>query len=492
MKKHSHSFLAAILGLVILSGAVIFTLGKIDNKWDINRFNNQKLKWSSCYDNFECSSFKVPIDYQDLTLGVFRIQVIKHSAFDQKHRLGSIVVNPGGPGGSGIDYVYSADSSFSKALLTKYDFIGFDGRGVGSSDPITCLTDKESDNFIDIDGSTNSQRELEKLKSAASYFADACAKKAGVKLGHISTFENAKDMEVLRNILRESKLNYLGKSYGTFLGAIYISLYPEKVGKFILDGAIDPNVSITEQSLNQAVGFEKALDDYLKTYKEFSKARIQQFIEDAGTKPMKAKDGRVLSRSLVITAIAASLYDNKLGWLSLRKGLSDAIKKGDSHFLFTLADSYNNRDANGHYYNNQNDIGIAIDCLDWNSRKSAEEIAKDVPKFVKASQTFGRYISFSQLPCTYWKAPPVESGITFKDVKSPPFVIIGVTKDPATPYIWSQNLAKVFPSSVLLTFAGEGHTGHNRGNSCIDSKVDAFFLQGKLPEAGATCVASGN
>jgi hypothetical protein len=195
---------------------------------------------------------------------------------------------------------------------------------------------------------------------------------------------------------------------------------------------------------------------------------------------------------LVITAVAASLYDNVLGWRNLTIGLTQAIRNKNPDRLLRIADDYNNRDSRGHFYNNQNDVGIAINCLDWNSRSSYEDLTKDVPTFIKASETFGRYIAYSELPCTYWPAPPLQANLPFKNIKSPPFIIIGVSKDPATPYIWAQNLAKEFPSSILLTLNGEGHTGHNRGNSCIDSKVDGYFLRGELPKPGLLCVASGN
>jgi pimeloyl-ACP methyl ester carboxylesterase len=308
----------------------------------------------------------------------------------------------------------------------------------------------------------------------------------------VSTFEAAKDMDILRSALGEAKLNYLGKSYGTYLGAIYISLFPNNVGKFVLDGAVDPNISLRDQNLNQAVGFEKALDDYLSVNKEFTKREIQKFIENSGNNPIKDKRGRELTRSLLVTAVAASLYDNTLGWQTLKTGLHQAIKMGNPKYLFELADSYNNRDTNGHYYSNENDIGIVVNCLDWSDRPTAKELFDDAPNFSKVSPTFGPYIAYSELACVNWPVPPLQAKLPFKNISSPPFVIVGVTKDPATPYLWAQNLNREFPNSVLLTFDGEGHTGHNRGNSCIDNNVDSFFLRGALPKIGLICGKVGN
>ena len=492
MSRKLESFLAALLGLVLLVSALFFITNRSSAPWSLKKYYSQKLNWSNCYQRFECASFKVPIDYKNLKLGQFKLQVIKSAAKNSKERLGSIVVNPGGPGGSGIDYAFSANTIVSKELGSKFDIIGFDGRGIGESEPLRCLTDKEADKFIDIDGDASSPEQISILKQAAKSFADACAKKAGIKLGHLSTYETAKDMDILRSALGEKNLNYLGKSYGTYLGAIYISLFPKNVGKFVLDGAIDPNIPIREQSLNQAASFEKSLDEYLKVYKEFSKSDIQKFIDSSSENPLKNKSGRKLSRSLVVTALAASLYDNVLGWKRLSLGLTEALKKGNPDRLFRIADDYNNRDYSGHYYNNQNDIGIAINCIDWNSRSNFDEISKFAPNFIKASETFGRFIAYSELTCSYWKAPPNQPKLPFENIKSKPFLIIGVTKDPATPYIWSESLAQSFPDSILLTLDGEGHTGHNRGSSCIDSKVDSYFLRGELPSEGVSCVARGN
>ena len=488
MNNRKNLIAVAITFLLIFAGYLV--------KWEQNqKFNNlrgfysQKIKWESCYQNFFCGSFRVPINYDDPGTGYFTLQAIKHVASDNSNRLGALLVNPGGPGGSAYDYAMSADAIVSNALYKTFDIVGFDGRGIGESEPIRCLTDKEEDAFINIDGTNSSQSTL---IAAAKTFADSCKKVAGLKIGHVSTFETAKDMDILRALLHEKKLNYLGKSYGTYLGAIYISLFPATVGKFVLDGAVDPNISIRDQSLNQTAGFEKSLDDFLSANSTFKKADIQNLIERAGIKPLKDKKRRALNRSLLITAIAASLYDNGLGWANLKLGLSNALSKSDPSHLLKLADDYNNRDNTGHYYNNQNDIGIAINCLDWRSRNSFDELTADLPNFVKASQTFGKYIAYSQLPCAYWSAPPIQPKLPFKDIKSPPFLIIGVTKDPATPYIWAKNLASEFPSSVLLTLNGEGHTGHNRGVACIDTKVDGLFLHGELPESGISCVSGGN
>ena len=492
MKRKSTVVIALTLAIILLAGVFTFIKSVPGKGWDLNKFNSQKLKWRNCNDGYQCASFLVPIDYENLNLGTFRIQVLRHQANKAAQRLGSIVVNPGGPGGSGLDFAYNAENIVSQKINDRYDIVGFDGRGVGASDPIRCLSDKEEDIFLNIDGIAANQKQLNTLIQASKEFASACAKASGNKLGHLSTLENAKDMEILRNLLREPKLNYLGKSYGTYLGAIYISLFPEKVGRFVLDGAIDPNISISEQNLNQAESFEKAFENFLHSNREFSKREIQNFILKSGSNPIKDRAGRELTRSLLITSLAASLYDNQDGWNNLKAGLDKALNQSNPDLLLRIADDYNNRDSSGHFYNNQNDIGIAINCLDWQVEKNLAELKASAQKYIKVSPTFGPYIGYSGLPCLYWKAKVRQPNLPFKDIKSPPFIIIGVTKDPATPYQWSVGLAKSFPSSTLLTFVGEGHTGQNRGNSCIDNKVDSYFLEGALPANGAACNAGGN
>ena len=487
MKNRKLIFIAISLVVILVLGSLALFQSNKKTNWSLKDYYAQALSWKSCADGFECASFLVPIDYDNLKSGNFKLRALRHRANKENLRIGSLVVNPGGPGGSGIDFAYNAPDIVSQAINDRYDVVGIDGRGVNKSDPIYCLSDKEQDAFINIDGEVNSEADLNKLISSSKNFVNSCVKAAGIKVGHVSTFESAKDMDILRALLGDTKLNYLGKSYGSYLGAIYITLFPKKVGRIILDGAIDPNISFSEQDLTQVASFERALDDYLAKNREYSKETIQKFIKQAKTSPLKSKSGRALTRSLVITSLAASLYDNTEGWDSLSKALQAAIKDGNPDLILGIADGYNNRDASGHYYNNENDIGIAINCLDWQRNKSVTQMRAESSKFVKASPTFGPYMGYSGLPCLYWPAPVKQPKLPFNNLKTEKFMIIGVTKDPATPYSWAVGLAKEFPNSILLTLQGEGHTGQNRGNSCIDNKVDDFLLAGNLPNSALTC-----
>ena len=450
----------------------------------IAKFQQQKLNWESCGDNLQCTTFKVPMDYNSIDANTFTLYVSRYLATDKKNRIGTLFVNPGGPGGSAVDYAQAATQVVSTAITSRYDILGFDPRGVGQSQPTRCLTDKEEDTYIATDTTVYTKNDLNTLLSQAKYFAAACAKNAGPKIGHYGSVEAAKDMELLRGLLKEPKLNYLGKSYGSFLGTLYAALYPTKVGKFVLDGAIDPNATNAEQNLIQATAFENALIDFTKKYKTYSQKDILKFLNSLHVKPLTLPNGRKLTSSVAIVGIAATLYDNKTGWPDLATALNAAIKDGNPRPLFELADSYNSRDAGGQY-TNENDISQVIGCLDLAENRTVAQMTKDGAQLKKVAPIFGPYLTYAGLACKYWKhKQPVKPAMT--KIQTTPIIIIGVTKDPATPYAWAGKLATIFTGSTLITFNGEGHTGHNRGNKCVDSIVDNYLLTGKAGSS-TTC-----
>ena len=455
----------------------------------IDSYRSQEINWQPCSDGFQCGSFMVPIDYSKVGSAHFTLKIIKRSASDTKRRLGSLIVNPGGPGASSIEYAAAATSIVSKAIYDRYDIVGFDERGVGQSEPIRCLTDKEEDAILSGDGTVNSKAELAGIIASAKKFASACAKAAGSKLPHYSTLDSARDMDLLRAILREKKLNFLGKSYGTYLGTLYAALYPTRVGRMVLDGAMDPHESVRNQALSQAVGFELALNTYLKKNTEISKAQILKFLSALRKAPMRAERQRLLTESFAITGIASALYDNSIGWPDLTNALTQAITKRNPNPLLEMSDSYYQRANDGHYQSNQNDIAELVSCLDFTNPQTPDQMYTDRAAFAKAAPVFGPYLVFSSLICRYWQAPPQVLADFSGLKKTPPILIIGVTRDPATPYRWAQSLHTEIARSTLLTYEGDGHTGHNRGNSCIDTKVDAYLLTGKAPVGKNHCSA---
>jgi len=476
----------SLISLILPSLPILVTPADAAQNWTLKSLQSQTLRWSDCNIGFLCASFKVPVDYNHIDKNTITLQAIKHSANNPSKRIGSLIMNPGGPGGSGIQYVLSADYIVSKSIENVYDLIGFDPRGVNLSDPIRCLSDREEDIFLGGNGSVQNAADLAAGISAAKMLSNNCAKAAGSKLGHYSTLETAKDMELLRILLKEPKLNYIGKSYGTFLGTLYAALYPKTTGRIVLDGAVDPNVSVVNQNIAQAVGFDTALKSYVAANPTYSIVEIKAFIQLSRTKPLHSNAGRELSESLVITGIAASLYDPTSGWPDLKYALSQALEKKNPNGFFALVDSYNERDVNGHYVSNQTDISEITSCLDFKDPRTVAQIQTDAVKFAMAAPLFGPYLAYSGLACKFWKVGPLASP-TLTKLTTNPLLVIGTTRDPATPYQWAQGLHKDLLNSTLITLNGDGHTGANRGSSCVDNAMNKYLLTGVVPAHDLTC-----
>ena len=342
-------------------------------------YEQQKLDWSECYDYFECAELRVPIDYDDISVGTFRLSVLRAAALDQERRKGSIIVNPGGPGGSGVDYAYSAEYIFSPDITARYDIVGFDPRGVAGSEPIYCFSDEELDENLSADPKPDNATELAETIEAAKSYAEKCLENTDY-LEHFTTIATARDMDILRAALGEEKLNYVGKSYGTYLGTLYAELFPKNVGRFVLDGAVDPNIPMKEQTLSQAIGFEGATDAFIKdclsrndclftgTFAE-ARATIIATLQSAATTPLPQKNprnnyDRLITESLILVGIASSLYDDVDGWPKLRQAFTESAAGFGDTFL-QLADEYSGRNADGTFRSNDFDSGAVIDCLDW-------------------------------------------------------------------------------------------------------------------------------
>jgi len=455
-------------------------------------FQNQTIKWRTCYDSYKCADVLVPIDYTNIKLGTFKIAVLKYEASNKEDRIGSMFVNPGGPGASGFDYAYQAEYILSPQVLALYDIVGFDPRGVGRSAPIRCLTDDEMDANYASDAKPDNPAELEKLIKDAQDYVAKCEKNTK-NLTAYGTENAARDMEVIRAVLGDKKLNYLGKSYGTYLGTIYAQLFPDKVGRVVLDGAIDPDATPLQQSITQAVGFDNALDAFIKDClqldtcplpKDATKGFFTDLFDSVAKKPLTTSTKRVATESLVVLGTASALYDNESGWPMLRVALKQA--QGGRGFMFlSLADAYTGRQLNGTYPSNEGDSGFVIDCLDWNDARTNEQIAQDAQTFKAQAPVFGPYLSYSGISCKYFT--DIKQPIEIKQINTTPVIVIGTLRDPATPYSWAVALNKLITNSLLVTLDGDGHTGHGRGSACVDKAVDTYFITGKIPATDQKC-----
>lgn len=461
------------------------------------QYESQELKWRACYGNFQCSSLLVPINYSDLSIGAFSLALLRYQALDQDRRIGSLVVNPGGPGSSGVDYAYNAEYIVSPEILERFDIVGFDPRGVGDSAAIKCLSDAETEVSFAADPKPDDATEFALFVSDARDYFAKCAENTK-HLNDYSTLNSARDLEILRSALGDKKLNFLGKSYGTFLGTLYAGLYPDKVGRFVLDGAVDPNSSNREAMLGQAIGFDSALSAFISNCLKISSCALTGNLENAQIQvidllantaitPLNSKSGREVTEGLVVVGIAAALYDSTSGWPVLRDAFKEATLGSGESFL-TLADQYAGRQENGNYLNNENDALQVIGCLDQNELAPVSVFKKGFAEFSDRAPIFGPYLAYAGLACRYLPNLDFVEQIEIKNLKTKPILIVGTTRDPATPYKWAQSLAKIFQGSVLITLDGDGHTGHGRGSTCVDSAVDRYLLTGVTPKSSLFCL----
>jgi len=307
------------------------------------------------------------------------------------------------------------------------------------------------------------------------------------------TENTARDMDLIRAVLGDKKLNYLGKSYGTYLGTIYAQLFPDTVGRIVLDGAIDPEATPLQQSLIQAIGFDQALNAFIKDClqsdtcplpKDATEKYFTELFDSVAKKPLTTKTKRVATESLVVLGTASALYDNESGWPMLRVALKQA-QNGNGYMFLSLADAYTGRQPNGTYPTNEGDSGFVIDCLDWNDTRTNEQIEQDTQTFKEQAPVFGPYLAYSGISCKYFNG--IKQPIKIKQIKTTPIIVIGTLRDPATPYSWAVALHKLITNSRLITLDGDGHTGHGRGSACVDNIVDRFFLSGTLSTNWLVC-----
>ncbi len=464
----------------------------------------QKPAWRDCgVPGFECTTIKAPLDYERPEAGDVRLAVARKRATGPGRRLGSLLVNPGGPGGSAVTFLQQyAGTGYPAPVRAQYDMVAMDPRGVARSEPVVCLDDRAMDAYTQTDVTPDDHKETDALVDAQRKFAEGCGARSARLLRHVSTADAARDMDVLRAVLGDARLNYVGASYGTLLGATYADLFPDRVGRFVLDGGMDPSLSSRRLNLDQTAGFETAFQAFAKDCVQHADCplgdrgttprqvgdRLAAFFRELDARPIPTGDtsGRRLGEALATTGVIAAMY-NKSAWPRLRTALTSAMEKNDGSGLLALADSYYERDAGGRYSNLMY-ANAAVNCLDLPPAFSGrEELEKSLPDFEKASPVFGRPLAWSSLNCAYWPVKAVSAPRRIKAEGAAPIVVVGTTRDPATPYRWAQSLAGQLSSARLLTYDGDGHTAYNRGSSCIDSTINTYLLQGTPPPDGKRC-----
>ncbi|WP_214105191.1 alpha/beta hydrolase [Acrocarpospora catenulata] len=443
-----------------------------------------QLAWGPCPGvkspaKFECATMRVPLDYahpegKGLDLALVRLPATGT-------RLGSLVFNFGGPGGSGVTTLTDAAGAF-RTLGTQYDLVSFDPRGVDRSGGVRCLRPKAFEAFMAAEPSLDVATETK----LATVFAQACQRNSGWILPYVGTLNAARDMEVLRERLGDPKLNYFGFSYGTHLGALYATLYPAKVGRMVLDSALDPSVGMLEQSRTQALGFQRAYENYLADCARHGcpfggNQAVLKLLDSLGARPLTV-GGRIVNTDVARAGIADALY-SKLTWPLLTQAITDAIA-GNGAGLQALADSYAGRQPDGSYNTLQSSLPAVL-CADTTNRPSVATAVGLAKELIPKTPIFGPEVA-SAGQCSVWPVPGEDSNKRIDATGSAPIVVVGVTNDPATPYVWAPRLARQLRTGVLLTLKGEGHGAYGQ-NKCIDTTVDAYLLNGVVPPKGKVC-----
>ncbi len=469
----------------------------------LDEFYHQDVEWEACEGSgavtTECATVRVPLDYDEPEGETIELSMLRVPASGDA--IGSLFVNPGGPGGSGKDMASDASYYFSDALRENYDIVGFDPRGVGDSTPIDCLPDDELGDFLDKSYPDTPEGEAQSLKDTRAII-EGCVDTSGNLLEFVSTINAAKDMDVMRAALGETQLDYFGFSYGTHLGGQYADMFPENVGRMVLDGAVDPAVSALDSSYFQAVGFEQALTAYVESCLddtdcplegdtvEEAKAHLQSVIEATQDNPLPtAVDDRVVNPAIFYTGIATTLYSEDT-WSYLTEALIMAIEEDDGTFILTFNDLMIGRDTySGEFSDNSLEARWAINCVDFPAVIDEEAVAANDVRLNEDAPTFAPYFEGGDTFCSEWPHTADEVPGPFVAAGSNPILVIGTVGDPATPYQSSVNLAEQLENGILLTWEGEGHTAYGSAGPCIEDAVDDFFINGTLPEDGLTCPA---
>ncbi len=443
---------------------------------------------------FGCGQMQVPLDYrrpdgQRITLTVVRVH------YEHQHdRIGSLLVNPGGPGGSALDAAVGSSLSLPIAVLQRFDIVGFDPRGVGDSDPLHCISPQLKDKVVAADPDARTPAEFAAQVQLARTVAAGCRAKYGATLPLFDTEETARDMDLVRQAVGDPRLTYLGYSYGTLLGAVYAQLFPHRVRALVLDGAVDPRQSDVASAEMQARSFESAFDQYAANcgptcaIGSHPRRFLTTLLAAARRHPIPtSKDGdpRRATAGNVELAVASALYSQS-DWPKLTAALS-AAAHGDSRKVLALDDQYTERSGKGRY-TNLLDANVVINCGDTSPRATVATARAKLPVWRAKYPLFGASQAIGLLGCAEWQEP-AHRYPAVHPAGAPPILVVGTLHDPATPYAAAASLARQLGSGVLLSWNGEGHTAYPQ-TACVRRYVDGYLINRTLPPKGTVCPRS--
>jgi pimeloyl-ACP methyl ester carboxylesterase len=473
------------------------------------------IAWKGCGGGFQCGTLRVPLDWTKPSGSAIELAVIRKPAKDQAQRVGSVVLNPGGPGEGGVSFLRDfIDGRLPAHLNDRLDLVSWDPRGTGSSDPIACTTTAESLE-PDPDPVPETPEEKKELVDRETHDTDECLEKEGPELPYVGTQDTVRDLDALRAALGDAKLTYVGFSYGTVIGTVYMEKFPTHVRAMVLDGVASTGADPVADTFRQAQSFEHNLDAFLDDCKaRGSKCTFgdgnprgallalitkleagERIPADYSTTDSKGHDHPrrgTLGIGELYSALALPLY-NRSDWPALEKGLAaatDGSSDNPGYLLLSFRDQLAGRQQDGTWSHLQ-DANVAISCADQAQRAStplgdtalAAEWAAKLP-------IFGAAFAVGLPGCWKWPAAlhPLRAPTSITGV--PPVVLIGSTMDPATPYSQAVALQKVVSGSVLLTWESADHTAYGRGSACLDPPVTAYLTSLTVPKNGLECKGS--
>lgn len=456
-------------------------------------FEPVPIEWDPFDEEVDVATLDVPVDYNDPDGPTFELFLAKYNAIDQENRIGTLLVNPGGPGFGGSDFAFFAAQIFDQPLLERFDILGWDPRGTGESDPaIDCIDDYDPF-FNDIDSTPETHEERQHLIDVAEEFADSCATRSGEILEHVGTNNSARDMDTIRQALGEDTISYFGFSYGSELGATWATMFPDTVRAAVLDGAADPEADSLESSLQQRRGFEASLETFLARCSERqdcsfhndgdAAAAFDELLADLDSDPLPSDDGRPpVNRDVALTGIFQALYSESY-WPALEESLA-AAARGDGSGLLELNDSYYQRSPDG-TYGNELEAFQAISCADTPERKTIEETDADNERFTAVAPRLVPAGSVGGYFCTFFPAS-IDPRVTIDAVGAGPIVVIGTTGDPATPFESTVRMSEALEDGRLVIVEADQHTGYNV-NRCVIDLVNAYLIDLDAPADETEC-----
>ena len=453
------------------------------------------IEWTACDGStsteVECGNIEVPFDYANPDQGSFVLYVKRHNATNPADRVGSMMVNPGGPGFGGSSLADDAQYYFSQDIIDHFDIIAWDPRGTGESTPSVNCVDT-FDEYFGLDSPPETPDEKQALIDASQAFNDKCEEKSGTILPYISTKASAQDINSLRLALGEEKVSFFGFSYGSELGTTWATMFPETVRAIVVDGAVDPNASSIQEGMNQAKGFEGQLAAFLKQCSEKTtcafhnggnaEAAFDKLVIDIDSKPLEAsKDRTPVTQGVLFTAVAQAMYSDYY-WPQLSEALNDA-QLGDGKGILQLYDDYYQRNTDG-TYGNELEAFLAISCLDDPGATSTEEVDSHIEEFIAAAPRLGGNFAYGY-SCALWPVKQADR-VTITGKSAGPIVVVGTTGDPATPLSSTRKMALGLEQGILIVVDANQHTGYG-ANNCVVKAVDDYLIKLIVPANELTC-----